>query len=151
MKKRNVLLRAVALTVLCCLLALLFVGCGDRYYAIRDEFTLHTDCTVTEARGGDESVADICRLLMSTKQIEAVRGLDMLRVVMPEADGNNMGQGIVIRFSSETAVEEFFDIPDMEKKRGDEALAAAREEGRINGNCVIFSASSELKAFFREI
>ncbi len=144
MKKtlRNVIVLLTAL-----LLVVSLAAC-DKSANIKKAFE-DAGYTVTSAKATDDSVKGLLDLLLNDEQMKEAENYE---IILCKVDGLlNIGKtAVVLKVPSAGDLKNFLTVEDEDGKKDTSVYDKAVEDGKINGNCMIFTASSESLEIFKK-
>ena len=136
----------VLLTAVCLIVSL--AACGDKSGAIKKAFE-DAGYTVTSAKATDDSVKGLLDLLLNDEQMKEAENYE---IILCKVDGLlNIGKtAVVLKVPSAGDLKNFLTVEDKDGKKDTSVYDKAVEDGKINGNCMIFTASSESLEVFKK-
>lgn len=138
MKKILVVLTAVLLVVS-------LVGCNsDKSESIKKSFE-EAGWTVSTVKADSENVL-LDALLDSLLDEEQREDLSNYELIFCK---NGLKTALVIKFPSASDLKDFLVTEDEDGKKDTSAYDDAKEDGRINGNCLLLSTSNDAKNLFK--
>lgn len=135
---KNLFKTLLALSLACMMLVSL-VSCGDKSSAVKKAFEAK-DYTVTTASTNDEGVQTLLKILLNEEQIKKVNEYELI-LCTPKGLLNITNNALVIKFASADDARSFL---------GEDSYKKAKDDGIVNGNCLILTMGSEAKAIFKE-
>ena len=134
--------RVLCLALVLCMTFSL-VACGDKSESIKKAFE-EAKYTVTTVDTNNDTAKGILKLLLSDEQIEKVGEYELFLCT-----NGLFNTAIVIKFPGSGDVKEFL-TTEKDGKKDTAAYDKAKEDGKINGNCLIITASSDALKVFKE-
>ena len=135
---KNLFKTLLALSLACMMLVSL-VSCGDKSSAIKKAFEAK-EYTVTTASANDEGVQTLLKILLNEEQIKKVNEYELI-LCTPKGLLNVTNNALVIKFASADDAKSFL---------GEDSYKKAKDDGTVNGNCLILTMGSEAKTIFKE-
>lgn len=138
MKKILVVLTAVLLVVS-------LVGCNsDKSAGIKKSFE-KAGWTVSTVKADSENVLidGLLDSLLDEEQREDLSNYELMFCV------NGLKAALIIKFPSASDLKDFLVTEDEDGKKDTSAYDDAKEDGRINGNCLLLSTSNDAKKLFK--
>ncbi len=137
-------LKLISLSLALVLLAAALVSCGDKSGAIKKAFEKE-EYTVTTVDAENSTVKTIFSLLNLTEEQRKEAAEYELLVCT-----KSVNVALVIKFPSSKDIKEFFVTEDKDGKEDTSAYDKAKENGWINGNCLILTVSNNALSIFKE-
>ena len=131
----------VALTAL--LLIVSMVSCGDKSGAIKKAFE-DDGWTVKTVKSDDAGVQTVLDLLLTDEQIEKAADYEIIL-----CNKNIVKAAVIIKFPSAGDVKAFLTVKDEDGKANTEAYDKAKNDGLINGNCLLITVDADAKELFK--
>ena len=125
------------------ILLLSMVSCGDKSGAIKKAFE-DDGWTVKTVKADDTGVKVILELLLTDEQIEKAADYEIIL-----CNKNIIKNAVVIKFPSSGDVKDFLTVEDEDGKKNTEAYEKAKEDGLINGNCLLITVDADAKKIFK--
>ena len=144
MKKfARILALIMALTMVC----VTFAACGDKSAAIKKAFEKEEWDVKSVKADSDEAEAVFTLMGMDEEQIEKAKDYEIISV----STGKLLSykSALIIKCSSAKDVKDFFTVEDKDGKKDTSAYDEAKEEGFINGNCIILTLSDDAVEIFK--
>jgi len=132
----------VILTALVLLVSL--VSCGDKSGAIKKAFE-NDGWTVKSVKADDSTVKTVLSLLLTEEQIEKADDYEIIW-----CNKNLVKNAVVIKFPSAGDIKGFLTVKDSDGKDNTKAYEEAKENGMINGNCLLITVDSDAKNLFKK-
>lgn len=144
---KSVLMK-IACATLACLLLFALAGCAaDKSEAVEKAFT-DEGYSVSKAEADNETVQGLLSLLLNEEQRESVSEYEIMLCV-PDGLLNIANSAIVIKFPSAGDLKDFLTV-EKDGKKDTSMYDEAKDDGTINGNCLLITAGSEAKDIFKK-
>ena len=117
-------------------------SCGDKSGAIKKAFEKE-EWTVKTVNADDTGVKTILEILLTDEQIEKASEYEIILCTK-----NVINSAIVIKFPSAGDVKNFLTV-EKDGKKDTSAYDKAKENGTINGNCLLITMSNDAKEIFK--
>ena len=124
-------------------LLLSLVSCGDKSAAIKKEFE-KDGWTVTTAKADDGAVKAVLSLILTEEQIEKAADYEIILCTK-----NYIKSAVIIKLPSANDVKDFLTIEDKDGNKNTDIYDSAKENGTINGNCILITLDSDAKELFK--
>ena len=136
-------LTAICSALLIAIFAVTMAGC-DKSGSIKKAFEKE-EYTVTTVSTSDSTVNSILKPLLTEDQLKKANEYE---VILCAGKGLNLltGSGVVIKFSSSSELKDFLTV-EKDGNKDTTAYDKAKEDGRINGNCLYFGSSAGKEIF----
>lgn len=118
-------------------------SCGDKSGSIKKAFEKE-GWTVKTVNADDTGVKTILEILLSDEQIEKASEYEIILCT-----NGILNSAIVMKFPSSGDLKDFLTVEDEDGKKDTSAYDKAKENGTINGNCLLITMSSEAKEIFK--
>ncbi len=125
------------------ILLLSMVSCGDKSGAIKKAFE-DDGWTVKTVKADDTGVKVVLEILLTDEQIEKAADYEIIF-----CNKNIIKNAVVIKFPSAGDIKAFLTVEDKDGKKDTTAYDKAKEEGMINGNCLLITVDSDAKELFK--
>ena len=132
-----------ALVLLMALVVVFSLTSCDKSGSIKKAFEKE-GWTVKTVNAEDSGVKTVLKILLSDKQIE-----DLANYEIMWCTSGILNTAVVIKFPSSGAVKDFLTVEDKDGNKDTSAYETAKENGTINGNCLLITLSSEAKEIFK--
>lgn len=139
---KKTMFRAICLVLVLCMTFSL-AACGDQSESIKKAFEAK-DYEVTTVDTNNDTAKTLLKLLLSEEQIQKVGEYELILCT-----NGIFNIALVIKFPSAEEVKNFLTV-EKDGKQDASAYDNAKEKGLINGNCMIFTSSSEAKGIFAD-
>ena len=141
------MLKRISVFALAALMMLALVSCGNKASAVKKAFE-KADYKVETVKSDSEEAQTILKLLLNEEQMKEVSKYELMICKMDGA--LNIGKtAIIIKFPGSGDVKDFLTV-EKDGKKDTSAYDKAKEDGIINGNCMIITASSDSKDIFKK-
>ena len=127
--------------VLCMIFTL--ASCGDKAESIKKAFE-EKGYKVETVDTNNDTAKGIMKIFLSDDQIEKVGEYELILCT-----NGIVNTAIIIKFPAESDVKDFLTV-EKDGEKNTSAYDAAKENGTLNGNCLIFTVSSEAKEIFKK-
>ena len=101
--------------------------------------------TITVVNADNTIVNSVLKMFLNEEQMKEAANYEIML-----ATKGLSSQAAIIKFPSSKDVKTFFTVEDSEGKKDTTNYDKAKEDNTINGNCVIFTMSSEAKDIFKK-
>lgn len=131
------LAKILSLVLIVALSAAIFTACADKSDKIKKAFENegYEVKTVDSTNSAVKAIADI---LLDDEQKEELSKYEVIICT------KGIQSGLIVKCGSTKALQEF-----MNTENAADAYEKAKEEGLVNGNCCLFTLSSEVKNIFK--
>ena len=144
---KSVLMK-IACATLACLLLFALAGCAaDKSETVEKAFT-DEGYSVSKAEADNETVQGLLSLLLNEEQRESVSEYEIMLCV-PDGLLNIANSAIVIKFPSAGDLKDFLTV-EKDGEKDTSMYDEAKDNGTINGNCLLITAGSEAKDIFKK-
>ena len=138
----------IASAALVCLMLFSLASCSsDKSSAVEKAFT-DEGYEVSKSDANNETVKPLLGLLLNEEQMESVSEYEFMLCV-PEGLLNVGNTAIVIKFPSAGDLKEFL-TTEKDGEKDTSTYDKAKEDGNINGNCLLITAGSEARDIFKK-
>lgn len=137
-------LKLISLSLVLVLLATALVSCGDKSSAVKKAFEKE-EYTVTTVDAENSAVKTIFSLLNLTEEQKEDAAKYELMVCT-----KSVNVALVIKFPSSKDIQTFLVTEDKDGKEDTALYDKAKENGWINGNCLILTVSNNALSIFKE-
>ena len=100
--------------------------------------------SVKTVNADDSGVKTVLKLLLSDKLIEDLADYEIIW-----CSNGVLNQAVVIKFPSSGDLKDFLTVEDKDGKKDTSAYEKAKDNGSINGNCLLITSNSEAKEIFK--
>lgn len=138
--KKIVRIMAVVMALL--MVTLTFVSCGDKGEAVKKAFE-SKEWEVKTVSADSTGVDTLLKILLSEEQIERAEKYELIMVT-----NGLLNSAIIIKCSSADEIKDFLTV-EKDGKKDTTMYDKAKEDGIINGNCLILTLSSSAKDIFK--
>ena len=138
-------LKTVLALSLACLMLLGLVSC-DKSGSIKKAFK-NKDYTVKTVNASDESIQSLLKILLNDEQMKKVGDYELI-LCTPDGLLNAANTALIIKFPGSSDVKEFL-TTEKDGKKDTTSYDKAKDEGWINGNCLILTLGSDAKDIFK--
>ena len=129
------------------LMMLSMVSCGDKSGSIKKAFEKE-GFTVTTVDATNSTAKGLLTILLSQEQMEKAAEYEII-LCTKEGILNVGATAAIIKFPSAGELKDFLTVENSDGKKDTSAYDKAIENGTINGNCMIFTASSSSNDIFK--
>lgn len=138
----------IASMALACLLLFSLASCAtDKSSAVEKAFQ-DEGYTVSKSDANNETVKPLLSLLLSEEQIANISEYEIMLCV-PEGLLNVANTAIVIKFPSAGELKDFL-TTEKDGEKDTSTYDKAKEDGNINGNCLLITAGSGARDIFKK-
>lgn len=141
------ILKKVFAVSLACLMLLGLVSCGDKSSAVKKAFEKE-GYTVTTASASDESLQTLLKILLNEEQIKEVSQYELI-LCTPQGALNVLNTALIIKVPSSGDLKDFL-TTETDGKKDTSSYDKAKDNGWINGNCLILTLGSDAKEIFKK-
>lgn len=141
------ILKKVCAVSLACLMLLGLVSCGDKSDAVKKAFEKE-DYTVATVSASDEGVQTLLKILLNEEQIKKVSEYELI-LCTPKGALNALDTALIIKVPASGDLKGFL-TTEKDGKKDTSAYEKAKDEGWINGNCLILTLGSGAKEIFKK-
>ena len=100
--------------------------------------------TVSAVSADDSVVMGVIKTMLTDEQIERLDSYEIISCV------NGLNIAIIVKCPSSGDIKDFLTVEDEDGKKDTSAYDDAKDDGTINGNCIIFTLSSKAKEIFEK-
>lgn len=134
-------LKKILVVLMATMLVLSLASC-DKSKSIKKDFE-DAGYTVSTVDTNNDTAKGILKLLLSDEQIEKVGEYELILCT-----NGILNTAIIIKFPSSGELKDFLTTEDSDGKKDTSAYDKAKEDGKINGNCLLITSSSDAKDVF---
>ena len=140
--------KALTALILAGIMLLTLAGCGDKSASIKKAFEKE-GFTVTTVDTSNSTVKGLLSILLSQEQMEKAAEYEII-LCTKEGILNAGATAAIIKFPSAKELQNFLTVEKSDGTKDTTAYDKALENGTVNGNCMIFTASSSSNDIFKK-
>lgn len=138
--KKSVRILAVVMALLMMTFAL--VSCGDKSEAIKKAFEKE-EWEVSIVDSDTAGVKTLLEIMLTDEQMEKADDYELILV-----NSGLLKSALIIKCASSSDLKAFLTIEDKDGNKDTSMYDDAKEDGIINGNCIILTLSGDAKDIF---